>query len=73
MIYEVILAPTAVETFDALYNQILSKFGETVAKQFEIKVIRTLETITYTPFIFKATRENANVRKGWINKNCSFF
>ncbi|MCF0071698.1 hypothetical protein LZD49_14560 [Dyadobacter sp. CY261] len=73
MSYEVILAPRAVETFDAIYDQITLRFGEKVAKQFNHKVIHILNTISITPFIFKATRENPNVRKGWINKNCSFF
>ena len=73
MDYEVILAKTAVETYDAIYEQIVSKFGDSAAKKFEAKVIRTFETLTLTPFIFRATQENSNVRKGWIHKNCSFF
>ena len=62
--YEVILAPRAVETFDAIYDQITSRFGENVAQQFKLKVIHTLNTISITPFIFKGTRENPSVRKG---------
>ena len=73
MAYEVILAPKAVETFDAIYDQIIARFGENVAKQFNLRVIHILHTISDTPFIFKGTRENPNVRKGWVNKNCSFF
>jgi len=71
--YEVILAPRAVETFDAIYDQIESRFGKNVAKQFNRKVIHVLDTISLTPFIFKGTRENPNIRKGWIHKSCSFF
>jgi len=71
--YEVILAPKAVETFDAIYDQIASRFGANVAKQFNRRVIQVLDTISVAPFIFKTIRENPNVRKGWIHKNCSFF
>ena len=63
----------AVETFDAIYDQIASRFGTNVAKQFDRRVIHILRTISITPFIFKGTRENPNIRKGWIHKNCSFF
>ncbi|MHA4737426.1 type II toxin-antitoxin system RelE/ParE family toxin [Dyadobacter sp. MSC1_007] len=73
MVYEVILAKTAVETFDAIYDQIEQRFGTATAKKFELTVVNTLESISLRPYIFKATRENENVRKGWINKNCSFF
>ena len=73
MTYEVILAPRAVETFDAIYNQIESRFGKNVARQFNRRVIHVFDTISLTPFIFKCTSENPNVRKGWIHKNCSFF
>ncbi len=73
MTYEVILAPKAVETFDAIYDQIALRFGINVAKQFNRRVIHILHTISLTPFIFKATRQNSNVRNGLIHKNCSFF
>ncbi|WP_374754758.1 type II toxin-antitoxin system RelE/ParE family toxin [Dyadobacter soli] len=68
-----ILAPKAVETFDAIYDQITLRFGKNSAKQFNRRVIQILRTISITPFIFKSTRENQNIRKGWIHKNCSFF
>lgn len=73
MNYEVILAPTAVETFDAIYDQIEYRFGKNIASQFHRRVIHILDTISSTPFIFKGTRENPNIRKGWIHKNCSVF
>jgi plasmid stabilization system protein ParE len=62
-----------VETFDAIYDQIEERFGTAIAKKFELKVMHTWESISLRPFIFKATRESENVRKGWVNKNCSFF
>ena len=73
MSYEVILAPTAVETFDAIYNQNEFRFGKNIARQFYRRVIHILDTISNTPFIFRGTRENPNVRKGWVHKNCSVF
>lgn len=58
-------------------NQFLNKFerdgGDNVADKFEIKMFETLNQISQTPLIFKSISENQSVRKGLINKNCSFF
>jgi plasmid stabilization system protein ParE len=73
MSLEVILTHTAVETYDAIFEQITLKFGSNVSDKFQDKVFKTLKTISKSPLIFKATTENQNIRKGYINKNCSFF
>ena len=70
---EIRLSQTAVETYEAIFEQISSKFGKMAAEKFENKTFKTFRAIANTPFIFKSTEENPSVRKGWINKNCSFF
>lgn len=73
MILKVTLTHTATETYEAIYEQILSKFGMAAAKRFERKVLLTLRTLSKTPHIFKSIGGNPGIRKGYINKNCSFF
>ena len=73
MSLEVILTHTAIETYDAIFEQINKKFGSSVSEKFQEKVFKTLKTLSKSPLIFKATIENQSVRKGLINKNCSFF
>jgi plasmid stabilization system protein ParE len=73
MSLEVVLAQTAVETYDAIFEQIHDKFGSRAATKFETKVFQILRSVSRTPLIFKATAENPAIRKGWISENCSFF
>lgn len=73
MILKVTLTHTATETYEAIFNQIVSKFGVAAARKFERKVLQTLKTLSKTPHIFKVIEGNSNVRKGYNNKNCSFF
>ena len=73
MILKVTLTHTATETYESIFNQIVSKFGLAAAKKFERKALQTLKTLSKTPYIFKSIEGNSDVRKGYINKNCSFF
>jgi len=57
-----------------LFSNKLVANGKKVALKFEQKTVRTLEIVSKKPFIFKAVDDsNPNLRKGLINKNCSFF
>jgi plasmid stabilization system protein ParE len=73
MMYEIVLTQTAIETYEAIFEQIQSKWGDKIADKFEVKMFETLDHISRTPLMFKSTFEKRTVRKGWINKNCSFF
>lgn len=72
-IFEVVFSDTAIDTFGAIFDQIQSRWGERIAKKFETKVFRTLDILSKKPLIFKEAKANSNVRKGLIDKNCSFF
>ncbi|WP_159475446.1 type II toxin-antitoxin system RelE/ParE family toxin [Dyadobacter sp. 3J3] len=73
MRYEIILTQTAIETYEAIFEQIQTGWGDKVAGKFEVKMFEVLHQISQTPLIFKSIVEKATVRKGLINKNCSFF
>ena len=73
MRYEIVLTQTAIETYESIFEQIQTGWGNKVADKFEIKMFETLNQISKTPLIFKSISENPSVRKGLINKNCSFF
>lgn len=73
MRYEIVLTQTAIETYESIFEQIRMGWGDKVADKFEIKMFETLNQISQTPLIFKAISENSSVRKGLVNKNCSFF
>ncbi|WP_439559492.1 type II toxin-antitoxin system RelE/ParE family toxin [Dyadobacter sp.] len=70
---QVIFTHTAVETYEAIFDQISSKFGHSAAQKFEAKVFRTLRTLSGNPLIFRETADNPRIRKGFIHENCSFF
>lgn len=72
-IYEVVLSDTAIDTFEAIFDQISTRWSERIAKKFETKVFRTLDILSKKPLILKEIDAHSNVRKGLIDKNCSFF
>ena len=73
MIYQLVFAQEARETFESIQAQIKDRWGLTVLAKFEQKTLKTLDNIAKSPFIFKRISENPNIRKGLINKNCSVF
>jgi hypothetical protein len=40
---------------------------------FDERMLKVIETIGESPFIFQAIEVNPNVRKAFIHKNCSMF
>lgn len=73
MIYPLVFAQEALETYESIQAQIRDRWGLTILAKFERKTLKTLDQIAKSPFIFKGIPENSNVRKGLINKNCSVF
>lgn len=71
MIYKVIFSDEAVDTFDAIKEQLRARWGESIVAEFEQRTWTVVELIEKTPFIFPATTQDENVRKGFIHKNCS--
>jgi plasmid stabilization system protein ParE len=73
VIYELVFAGAAKKTYAAIQTQIQNRWGDRSLKKFETKTVKTLATISQSPFIFKSVTENQNIRKGLIHKNCSVF
>lgn len=73
MKFEVFISDRANETFDYIREQLESKWSDKIALEFEQKVVRILDLIKISPFMFKALSQNENIRKALIHKNCSMF
>jgi len=73
MTYHIEFSIYAVETSDAIKEQIRAKWGETVIADFDKRTDRILEIIERTPFAFQAVGSNQNIRRGVIHGNCSMF
>jgi len=73
MIYSVIYSPIALQTFDEIVEQIVNRWGDKYAGEFEQRTIKVVETLGISPFIFHSIEADDNVRKAFIHKNCSVF
>jgi len=69
---KVIFSEEALQTFDALKEQIDMRWGEKFADDFENRILKVIATIQLAPLIFQAISQESNVRKAFIHKNCSF-
>ncbi|WP_426667524.1 type II toxin-antitoxin system RelE/ParE family toxin [Mucilaginibacter sp. McL0603] len=73
MSFEIKFTPEAEETYDAVVTQLRQRWGDRFVVKFEIKVLKCLDTITTTPYIYPVTEENTGIRKCLLHKNCSMF
>lgn len=53
MDYEVVITDRAWDTFDAIRSQIQNRWGNKIASDFETRVLKTLDIISQSPFIFQ--------------------
>ncbi len=73
MVWEVLISETAAETFEAIRTQILQRLGNKAVEDFERNTLRILKLIQQSPFMFKETKLDPNIRKGLIKKRSSVF
>ena len=73
MTYLVKYSDRAIETFDAISEQITLRWGLTHVYIFEERTLKVIDTIRESPFIFQAIDVNPNIRKAFVHKNCSMF
>jgi plasmid stabilization system protein ParE len=73
MIFSVIYSERAIETFDAISEQINQRWGLKPVLEFEYRTLKVIAAIKESPFIFQATESSPNVRKAFIHKNCAMF
>ena len=71
MSLEVKFSPRAEKTFEDIVIQLRNQWGEKFVNKFKDKVSRSLEIISLTPFIYPIAKENEELRKCVLHKNCS--
>ncbi|RBQ10267.1 hypothetical protein DRW42_04345 [Pedobacter miscanthi] len=69
----VIISETALKTFESICAQIRERLGEKAVSDFKKNTIKTLELIGNSPFIYKETELDPNIRQGLIKKISSVF
>ncbi|MBC6108864.1 type II toxin-antitoxin system RelE/ParE family toxin [Pedobacter fastidiosus] len=69
----IIISETAYLTFESICAQIEERLGNKALQDFKKDTIRTLELIANSPFIYKETEFDSNVRQGLIKKLSSVF
>lgn len=73
MALPVVISETALITFEAISAQIEERLGSKVSNEFKKETVRILELIANSPFIFKETDFDVNIRQGLIKKLSSVF
>ena len=71
MSFEIRFTPEAEENYKALIDQLLQRWGERFVGKFETKVLKCLNNISITPFMYAIIEENTEIRKCFLHKNCS--
>ncbi|MDF1548237.1 MAG: type II toxin-antitoxin system RelE/ParE family toxin [Bacteroidales bacterium] len=65
--------PRAVESFFKIGDFLEETFGEKQTDKFIEQVRITIERIEKQPYMYRSTKKNKLVRKGFVNKNVSMF
>jgi plasmid stabilization system protein ParE len=69
----VVISDTALKTFEAICAQIHERLGVKAVSDFKKNTIKTLELISNSPFLYKETEFDPNIRQGLIKKFSSVF
>ncbi|ACU03310.1 hypothetical protein Phep_1092 [Pedobacter heparinus DSM 2366] len=73
MSHPISVSKTALETFETIRNQIRERLGKKAVEDFERNTIKILTLIQQSPYMYKETELNPNIRKGLIKKVSSVF
>ena len=71
MSFELKFTLEAEETYDSVIFQLRQRWGDRFVDKFEMKVLKSLKTISSTPLIYPIIEENNEIRKCILHKNCS--
>ncbi|TBO39827.1 type II toxin-antitoxin system RelE/ParE family toxin [Pedobacter kyonggii] len=69
----VVISETAFKTFESICAQIHERLGSKAVSDFKKNTIKTLALISNSPFIYKETEFDPNIRQGLIKKLSSVF
>ena len=53
------------------FDQLLQRWGDRFVIKFETKVLKCLNAIAITPYMYPVVEENTEMRKCILHKNCS--
>lgn len=68
-----VISETAYITFESICVQIHERLGAKALSDFKKNTIKTLELISNSPFLYKETEFDPNIRQGLIKKLSSVF
>lgn len=71
MIFEIKFTPEAGETYDAVISQLKQQWGDKFVIRLEKSLLKRLNIISTTPFLYPIIHEPTQVRKCVLHKNCS--
>ena len=71
MSFEIRFTPEAEETYKAVVDQLLQRWGDRFVSKFETKVLKCLNIMTANPYLYPIIEENTEIRKCFLHKNCS--
>lgn len=69
----VVISETAFKTFESICAQIHERLRPKAVSDFKKNTIKTLELISNSPFVYKETEFDPNIRQGLIKKISSVF
>jgi plasmid stabilization system protein ParE len=71
MSFEIRFTPESEETYDAVISQLRDRWGDGFVNKFELKVSKSIHTLSETPYIYPICDENTEVRRCVLHQNCS--
>jgi len=71
MSFDLQFTPEAEETYDSLILQLQQRWGANFVHKLETKVLKCLQIIVESPYIYPLLYENTGVRRCVLHKNCS--
>jgi hypothetical protein len=73
MSFEIRFIPEAEETYKDLVNQLQNRWGDQFVGKFEAKVLKCINAISTSPYLYQIVDENTEIRKCLLHKNCSMY
>jgi len=71
MSFEIRFTPEAEETYEAVVDQLRQRWGVRFVAKFETNVLKRLNAIAITPYLYPIIEESTEMRKCFLHKNCS--
>ncbi|MFD0793336.1 type II toxin-antitoxin system RelE/ParE family toxin [Mucilaginibacter litoreus] len=71
MKYSVVFSSNALETYYLILEQLEIRWSAKIAEEFEQRVVKVVNIIQESPFVYQSVNDKSNIRKGYIHGNCS--